>query len=177
MTEKTLPTLSLYRKALAQRSSYVENVLTHRLVGALAAELWQRDPSSALTIFNAEVDDSGFDLALIWAQRLRYVQIKQVHLQGRAAKFSVRQEFSLIPGSCVVVIVHTEDTLEIDHFLFYGSRFDLAIPPVQGLKASVLPGRKDALGQRKVRPHYRDIRRTQFTRLGNSSALVDALFA
>jgi hypothetical protein len=177
MTEQSLKLSTGYRKALAERSSYVENVLTHRLVGALAAELWRRNPSSPLTIFNAEVDDSGFDLVLAWEQRLRYLQIKQVHVHGGAAKFSIRQDFSLMTGSCVVVIVHTEDTLDLDHFLFYGGRCDQAMPSIQLFKASAVPGRRDALGQRKVRSHYRDIRRTQFKRLGDASALVDALFA
>jgi hypothetical protein len=63
---------SAYRKALAERSSYVENVLTHRLVSTLAGELWRRDPTLPLNIFNAEVDDAGFDLVLGCGNRLRY---------------------------------------------------------------------------------------------------------
>jgi hypothetical protein len=61
---------------LAERSSYVENVLIHLLVGALASELWRRDPSTPLSIFNSEVDDSGFDHVLACRQKLRYLQIK-----------------------------------------------------------------------------------------------------
>lgn len=176
MDEHDLTPSSHYRKALAERSSYVENILTHRLVGALASELWRRDPFSPLSIFNAEVDDSGFDLVLAWSQRVRYIQIKQVHVHGGAAKFSVRQDFSLMTGSCVLVIVHTDDTLDTDHFLFYGGRFDQAMPSVETFKASAVPGRRNAQGQRKVRSHYRDIRRSQFLKLVNASALIDVLF-
>jgi hypothetical protein len=165
-----------YRKALAERSSYVENVLIHLLVGALASELWHRDPSTQLSIFNSEVDDSGFDLVLACRQKLRYLQIKQVHLEGRASKFSIRQDFSLMIGSCVVVIVHTEDSLSIDHFLFYGGEMDEAMPPIDGNKLSIVPGRRDAEGNRKVRVHYRDIKRSQFKKMFTASDLLDALF-
>ncbi len=165
-----------YRKALAERSSYVENVLVHLLVGALASELWRRDPTTPLNIFNSEVDDSRFDLVLGCHQRLRYIQVKQVYANGRASKFSIRQDFSLIPGSCVVVIVHTEDALAIDHFLFYGGSVDEPMPAIDTLRPSIVPGRRDAAGNRKVRQHYRDIRRSHFKEMATAAELLDALF-
>ena len=172
----TQPTEAQYRQGLAERSSYVENVLTHLLVGALAGELWRRDPTTPLNIFNSEVDDSGFDLVLSCHQSLRYLQIKQVHLDGRASKFSVRHDFSLMPGSCVVVIVHAADDLSIDHFLFYGGSVNEPMPSVDGNKASISPIRRGADGKRKVRQHYRDIRRSKFKKLMSVSELIDALF-
>jgi hypothetical protein len=129
-----------------------------------------------LSIFNSEVDDSGFDLVLACRQKLRYLQIKQVHLGGRASKFSIRQDFSLMNGSCVVVIVYTEDSLSIDHFLFYGGEIDEAMPPIDGNKPSIVPGRRDANGNRKIRGHYRDIKRSQFKKMSTVSELLDALF-
>lgn len=169
-------TATQYQKGLAERSSYVENVLTHLLVGALASELWRRDPTTPLNIFNSEVDDSGFDLVLSCNQNLRYLQIKQVHLNGRASKFSVRHDFSLIMGSCVVVIVHAADDLSIDHYLFFGGSVNEPMPSINGNKASISPGRRGADGTRKVRQHYRDIRRSKFKKLMSVSELVDALF-
>jgi hypothetical protein len=176
MNQSTKSSSKQYRKALAERSSYVENILIHLLVGALAGELWKRDPSTPLNIFNSEVDDSGFDLVLACRQKLRYLQIKQVHLEGRASKFSVRQDFSLMSGSCVVVIVHTEDSLSIDHFLFYGGPIDEAMPSIDDNKPSIVPGRKDAEGNRKVREHYRDIKRSKFKKMTSTATLLDALF-
>jgi hypothetical protein len=176
MNQPTQPSPERYRKALAERSSYVENVLIHLLVGALAGELWKRDPSTPLNIFNSEVDDSGFDLVLACRQKLRYLQIKQVHQKGLASKFSIRQDFSLMAGSCVVVIVHTEDSLSIDHFLFYGGTVDEPMPPIDGNKPSIVPGRRDADGKRKVREHYRDLKRTQFKKMTSPAELLDALF-
>lgn len=48
-----------YRAALATRSSYFENVLTHLMIAALAGELWRRDPEVRMDILRTEVDESG----------------------------------------------------------------------------------------------------------------------
>ena len=165
-----------YRKALAERSSYVENVLVHRMVASLAGELWRRDPTIPLHIFNSEVDDSGFDLVLGCGTRLRYIQVKQVHAKGTASKFSVRLDFTRMPGSCVVVVVHTEDELLIDHFLFYGGAINEPMPSVEDNKPSTVPGRRDIEGKRKTRQHYRDVRRKKFIGPLTGAGLLDALF-
>lgn len=165
-----------YRKALAERSSYVENVLIHRLVSGLAGELWRRDPNVPLHIFNSEVDDSGFDLVLACGQKLRYVQVKQVHSKGSANKFSVRLEFTRLPGSCVVVVVHSESDLAIEHFLFFGGSSDEPMPSVESEKASVSPIKRGEDGKKKLRPHYRDIPKKKFRGPLNTGELLDALF-
>ena len=167
---------SAYRKALAERSSYVENVLVHRLVSSLAGELWRRDPTVPLHIFNAEVDDAGFDLVLAWSDKLRYIQVKQVHLKGHTRKFSVRLEFTRLPGSCVVVVVHSESDLEVDHYLFFGGSPSVPMPSVENEKASVSPIKRGEDGKKKVRPHYRDIPRKRFSGPLNTGELLDALF-
>lgn len=168
--------MSIYRKALSERSSYIENVLIHQFVALLAGALWKRDPRAALTIFNAEVDDSGFDLVLGCGSMLRYLQIKQTHLLGRVQKFSIRQDFSQMAGSCVVVIVFAEDTLTIDHFQFYGGRVDEPMPTIDKRRPSVVPGRRTADGSRKVRDHYQDIPRSHFERIESPIELLEHLF-
>ena len=167
---------TLYRKALAERSSYVENVLVHRMVASLAGELWRRDPTMPLHIFTSEVDDSGFDLVLGCGTKLRYIQVKQVHTKGAASKFSVRLDFTRMPGSCVVVVVHTEDELKVDHFLFYGGAVHEPMPSVEDNKASILPGKRDIDGKRKTRQHYRDVKRNKFRGPLTTAELLDALF-
>ncbi len=172
-----MPESSTYRKALAERSSYVENVLVHRLVASLAGESWRRDPNSPLHIFNAEVDDAGFDLVLACADKLRYIQVKQVHLSGKASKFSVRLEFTQLPGSCVIVVVHSESELQVEHFLFFGASSGEPMPSVANEKASVSPIKRGADGKKKARLHYRDIPRRKFRGPLNTGELLDALFS
>lgn len=167
---------ALYRKALAERSSYVENVLIHRMVASLASELWRRDPTQPLHIFNSEVDDSGFDLVLGCGTQLRYIQVKQVHSKGTASKFSVRLDFTRMLGSCVVVIVHTEHDLMVDHFLFFGGAVFESMPSVEDNNRSKAPAKRDIDGNRVTRQHYRDVRRNQFMGPLTTAELLDALF-
>jgi hypothetical protein len=47
-------------------------------------------------MFKAEVDNSGFDLVRGCNGCMRYIQIKQTHLRGKAAKYSLRQDFPQI---------------------------------------------------------------------------------
>lgn len=165
-----------YRKALAERSSYVENVLIHRLVAALAGELWRHDPESQLHIFNSEVDNSGFDLVLGYRDQLRYIQIKQVHVKGAASKFSVSLDFSRIPGSCVVLIVHTESDLQIDHCCFFGCSVREPMANIEALKTTVSPIKRGADGKKKTREHYRDIPRKRFQGPFSPDQLLRVLF-
>jgi len=165
-----------YRKALAERSSYVENILIHSFVSALASELWRRDPNVSLHIFNSEVDDAGFDLVLACGDRLRYIQVKQVHSKGSARKFSVRLEFTRLRGSCIVVVVHSEFDLAIEHFLFFGSRANESMPSVDSEKVSVSPIKRGVDRKKKVRLHYRDIPRKKFDGPLNIGELLDVLF-
>lgn len=166
-----------YTKALAERSSHVENVLTHALIASLAQDLWCRDPWLRLQVFQAEVDDAGFDLVLGCEGAVRYIQIKQVH-SGKSAnnKFSVRLDFSQLPGSCVIVIVHDAESLAAKHCLFFGGRPDEPMPPIEGGRAPKSPGRRSAEGKRKIREHYREVPRNRFLGPHTIHELVDLLF-
>lgn len=172
-----MPDPATYRSALFERSSYVENILTHRLVAELAGELWRRDPTAPLGILNSEVDDSGFDLVLTSGSQLRYIQIKQAHLKSTVRKFSIRLDFADLPGSCVVVAVYSALDLTIDHYLFFGGPTGHPMPGIAGEQASVSPIKRDKDGKRKVRSHYRDIPLKKFSRPLNTAELLDALFS
>lgn len=167
-----------YRNGLAVRSTYVENVLIHSMIAGLAAELWKRDPAQRLHIFKAEVDDSGFDLVLGIRNELRYIQVKQCHEQGKKRGFSIQTEFSRLPGSCAVLIVHAEDTLAIKHFEFYGEVPGLPMPNIEHFPPTQSSTRKDSEGNKRIREHYRDVPRTKFKerKLIGAGALLDALF-
>lgn len=165
-----------YQEALAERSSYVENVLIHRLIASLAGELWRHAPESQLHIFNAEVDNSGFDLVLGYRDQLWYIQIKQVYTRGAASRFSVRLDFSRFPGSCVVLIVHAEADLQIEHCCFFGQSVREPMENIEDEKATRSPGRRDNVGNRKIREHYRDIPRKKFKGPYSPDQLLPVLF-
>jgi hypothetical protein len=162
--------------ALAQRSSYVENVLRHALVAGLSCAVWSRDPRASLQVFNAEVDDAGFDLVLSLGARVRYVQLKQAHADKTPTHCSVRLSFSQMAGACVVLMAHEIDTLHLRHFRFFGAGPSEPMPSLDGMRASKVPGRRNAAGERKIREHYRDLVMRRFLGPLSFDQLVDVLF-
>jgi hypothetical protein len=88
----------------------------------------------------------------------------------------VRLDFTRLPGSCVVVVVHSESTLDVEHFLFFGGTPDVPMPSVENDKRSIAPGRRDQSGNQKIREHYRDIARAKFRGPLSASELLGALF-
>lgn len=170
-------------KALAERSSYIENVLRHALVAELSRVAWQRDPALVLQVFNAEVDAAGFDIVLGLGEQLRYVQLNQAHAEKTPSHCSVRLAFSRMPGSCVVLMIHHLEDLALRHFFFFGSTPEFfgstpeaAMPTIGTLPASKSPGRRNAAGQRKVREHYRDVKVKMFEGPLSAGELFDKLF-
>jgi len=163
--------------ALAERSSYVENVLCHALVASLSSEVWQRDARASLQVFNSEVDDSGFDLVLTLGPHARYIQLKQSHDEKTPTKCSVRLSFSAMPGACVVLMAHSVVDLRLSSFRFVGGAVSSdPMPLIDALSRSKAPGRRNAEGQRKIREHYRDVPIRMFRRALSAAELLDRLF-
>lgn len=163
-------------KALAERSSYVENVLCHALVAELSSVLWQRDPFTPLQVFTSEVDDSGFDLVLSVGSQARYLQLKQAHDEKIPTHCSVRLSFSNLPGSCVVLMSHSLAMLRLTQFRFYGGGPGEPMSSIEALRPSKAAGRRSASGERKVRLNYRDVPVRDFQGPLSAVELVDVLF-
>lgn len=163
-------------KALAERSSYVENVLYHALVADLSALVWKRDPFTALQVFNSEVDDSGFDVVLGLGAQMRYVQLKQAHEDKIPPHCSVRLSFSSLPGSCVVLMSHTLADLRLTKFRFFGGAPSEPMPNIETMRQPKAPGRRNAAGERKVRENYREVPVRQFRGPISATALLEILF-
>jgi DNA-binding XRE family transcriptional regulator len=163
-------------KALAERSSYVENVLRHALVAGLSSVVWSRDPFASLQVFNSEVDDSGFDLVLGLGLQVRYVQLKQAHANKIPPHCSVRLSFSSLAGSCVVLMSHTIEDLRLFNFRFFGGRPSDPIGAIESMPLTKVPGRRNASGERKIRANYRNVPVNQFQGPLSIEQLVDVLF-
>ena len=163
-------------KALAECSSYVENVLTHALVAELSSVLWQQDPSTPLQVFNAEVDNLGFDLVLTVGSQSRYVQLKQAHDEKIPARCSIRLSFASLPGSCVVLMSHSLMSLQLRKFYFLGGGPSEPMPSIEDARISRAPGRRSASGEKKLRNNYRDVPVREFAGPLSITQLFDIMF-
>lgn len=150
------------RKLTAHKSSYIENVLLHRLVCELSSALWTNNPVASLQVFNSEVDDSGFDLVLKIGSVIRYVQVKQSRSGSKKTHCSVRLDFSKVVGSCIVLIAYKIEDLTITSCSLFANEPSSAMPEIKSYKASKSPGRRNAEGIRHIREHYRDVPISRF---------------
>ena len=163
-------------KALAERSTYVENVLRHALVSGLSSVVWARDPFASLQVFNSEVDDSGFDLVLGLGPHMRYVQLKQAHANKIPSHCSVRLSFSGLAGSCVVLMSHNVEDLRLFNFRFFGGRPSDPMGAIESMRPTKAAGRRSAAGERKIRVNYRNVPVNRFQGPLSMEQLVDVLF-
>lgn len=163
-------------QALAERSSHVENVLTHAFLAALASEVWRDDPNEPLGIYKAEVDDSGYDVILERNATIRRIQLKQAHEEKTPSKFSVRVEFATYPGSCIVVITHSLLDLKPTSYSFYGSTPDEPMPYIEAHRTTKASGRRTADGERVLRLKYRDVPFSRFKKNLSMRQLIEELF-
>lgn len=162
--------------ALYERSSHVENVLRHAFLAELASEVWRDDPNERLGISKAEVDDSGYDLVLERNAVIRRVQMKHAHDEKSPKKFSVRVEFAMYPGSCIVVISHSLVDLKPTSYSFYGNGPDQEMPYIEAHRTTKSPVRRGADGKRKLRHAYRDVPYSRFKKGLSMRELIQELF-
>jgi hypothetical protein len=163
-------------QALAERSSYVENVLRHAFLAELSCLVWENDPFDSLKISNGEVDDSGYDVVLERGNVVRHIQLKQAHEEKVPKKFSVRVSFATLPGSCMVVISHALTDLRPKSYSFYGSNPTEPMPYIEAHRTTKSSGRRNADGDRVLRINYRDIPFGRFKRGLSAGELLDELF-
>ena len=171
-----MPTAELRLTTAAHRSSYVESILRHSLIGELGSELWKRDPETTLQVFNSDVDDAGFDLVLKVGPAIRYVQLKQAHDGKKPRHCSIRLAFSALAGSCVVLIAYSIEDISISNYRFFGRATDEPMDSIEKHKVSKSTVKKDMQRQKLNRPNYRDVPVTQFSKPLTVSELVNQLF-
>lgn len=90
---------------------------------------------------------------------------------------SLQKKHVVIPGSCVIVIVHSESDLTVDHYLFFGGKANEPMSNVEGEKTTVSPIKRGVDGKKKIRSHYRDIPRRRFIGPLRTPELLDVLFS
>lgn len=158
----------------SEHSSYREKLIEHLFVGELLKLSWL-DHNCELEIANPEVDNSGYDIIAECYGVLRHIQLKAAHLSSSTTQQKVHIKLADKPSGCMVWIIFDEDTLNFDHFLFYGDKAGEPMPSIDSLKvAKHTKGNKDGL--KAERPNIRVINKGQFVRLNTINELFDVLF-
>jgi hypothetical protein len=156
-------------------SSYREQLVEYAFLSELLQDGWLRR-RQRVDVLRADVDGSGYDLALECGGVLRHVQLKSAVAGGRTASQSVNVRLCNAPSGCIVWVVldrTTSGQLSLS-FLVLGS-----LPGIPLDLAGRRVGRHtraDAHGEKKERPWIRKVPRSAFIPLRNAAELSDWLF-
>jgi hypothetical protein len=156
-------------ETLSKNSSYVENALRHIFLADLFKAVWERNYDNKIHIYNAEVDDSGFDLVARMKGVLRHIQLKKAHTNAKAQYITASIELASVEGGCIVWMFHDLNTLAIDHYLFFDATSEFSNrPPARG--------RRNITGERSFRDGHRKIPRNEFLGPITIHELLDVLY-
>ena len=139
-----------FSAAVQKYSHRVEAALKHAFLWRVYSELWRRDPSTKLLVFDSEIDDSGFDVVLSVGSYTRHLQLKCTIEGSKTQSVALRQSLCDLQGGSVVWMEYGRSTLEVQkyHLFSYSN-------PLEPLSFTKFPlaktVRADSTGFKKVR--------------------------
>lgn len=136
--------------------------------------LWIKGVYTA-EVLRADVDGSGYDLVMEAKGMIRHIQLKASGTNGRAATQKVNVALADKPGGCIVWMLFDPDTLEIDHFRWFGGRAGQALPSLEGLPTA-RHTKGNSAGEKLERPSIRIIPKARFERIEDFPRLLERLF-
>ena len=103
--------------AAVQRYSHrVEAALKHAFLWRVYSELWRRDPSTRLLVFDSEIDDSGFDVVLTVGSYTRHLQLKCSIVGSKTQSVTLRQSLCDLQGGSVIWMEYDRSTLKVQKY-------------------------------------------------------------
>ena len=90
-------------------SSARENLIEHVFLGELLRGLWRKNVRD-LEVLRPEVDNGGYDLALVFRGLTRHVQLKSSYRGARCADVTASVKLLGRPSACIVWIFFDPDT-------------------------------------------------------------------
>ncbi|MBU0557342.1 MAG: hypothetical protein KKD64_04035 [Alphaproteobacteria bacterium] len=162
-----------WAQALFTHSSTRESILEHRFLAAVAGQLWQEGEFD-LAVSHSEVDNAGHDVIIEARGVVRHIQLKALHLAGRARRFPIQKRLEEKASGCVVLMRHDLRTLEITRYGFYGGVPGEKMPTLDGKVAKHT--KADSSGSKAERPGLRLLPLSSFEAAPDAQTLTRLLF-
>ncbi len=155
-------------------SSYREMLLEHLFAGAIMRHLWLAG-FSRLEMLKSQVDDSGYDLILEANSIVRHIQLKASYRGSATRRVNVNDALARKPSGCVIWMSFDPETLDFDHFLWFGGSPGTKLPDLDGF-SNATHTKHNAKGDKTERPNIRIVPRSEFDRIDTIEELVTKLF-
>lgn len=154
-------------------SSLREKLIEHVFVAGVMQQLWSTGRRD-IELLRAEVDNTGYDIAIETSGVLRHIQLKASVAGATTRSVSVQTALAAKPSGCIVWIWVNGDTLTPEHYLWFGGTPGERLPDLGDRVTK--HSKANAEGVRTSRPALRDLSRGQFEKIMDTPGLVRALF-
>ncbi len=140
---------------LAEHSTYIENVMRHRLVYDISSWLLlQRPEPETVSVLRSEVDDAGIDIVLTYRKITRQLQLKTLAKSTTANSYAIAESLGGISGGGVVWLCYDRLNLNPTRYHFFGSRGNEPLRDLSGFPEAT----RKKNGKKIPRPGYRWIK-------------------
>ena len=164
-----------FSQAAQTYSHRVEAAIKHAFLWRVYSELWQRDPSTKLRVFDAEIDDGGFDVVLSVGRCMRHLQLKCSMIGSSTRSVVLRQSLCELPGGSVVWMEYVGSTLEIRKYHLFA--FSNPLEPLSFANFPIARTvRADSKGVKKFRQSVHVVPKTAFNQDLPFDAILAVLF-
>lgn len=155
-------------------SSYREMIVEHLFVGEVLRLLWKRGCIHA-EVLKPETDDAGYDVVIECNRITRHIQLKSSHREAKARKVNIHLRLGDKPCGCVLWIFFDPEELSLGPYLWFGDDPGRPLPAIRDFKVAKQT-KGDATGKKSVRPHLREVPKSQFVSLSGIEEVVERLF-
>ena len=138
--------------------------MKHAFLWRLYSELWQRDPDTKVLVFDSEIDDSGFDLAVSVGKYTRHIQLKSSMIGSSTRSVPLQQSLCALPGGCVVWMEYLPSTLEVQSYLLFAYSNPSEPLDFRNFQQAKTV-RANSKGEKKFRPGCYRVPKTAFNEL------------
>ena len=154
-------------------SSFLEKLREYVFLSEILKEAWF-NRQLTVDIMRAEVDNSGYDLALECGGTLRFIQLKSSKVGAKTAQQNVNNKLAGKLGGCVIWLFQddSDPSVGLKYRFFGGSPEE---PPELGEKVGTHT-KGNAEGEKLPRPNTRVIGIGKFDKPVSANKLFEKLF-
>lgn len=153
-------------------SSLIARMLEYQLVGTIGAELLAR--GQTFEVLKSDVDADGYDLVIVASGIVRHIQLKAKVQGGKAQKVTCHTRLAAKPSGCIVAITYDPASYQPIEYACFGGAPGEPLPDIGSSIAK--RSTHNGAGERPLRREHRNIRLSEFRRIGSTPQLVDWLF-
>ena len=154
-------------------SSFLEKLREYVFLSEILKEAWF-NRRLTVDVMRAEVDNSGYDLALECGGTLRFIQLKSSRVGSKTAEQKVNLKLADKPGGCVIWLFQNESDASVElKYRFFGRSPDE--PPELGERVGKHT-KGNAEGEKLPRLNTRIIGIGKFDKPVSANELFDKLF-